>query len=343
MRKRHASYQHLAAAIIFLLALVVGVASAATSVSFEFTGPDGILPGKTGAYRATISPNEAVSGFDLAVLVPSGWSIDSWSASGYSRSAITLDTRSRSYRGLPYTAYHWKFANALSAGENISFSLNVKVPETEAIGTRKEISAIWTNPSGFGTENRNVSIASASILCGDGACSSGETCSTCPKDCGVCWTPVCGDGACSPGEVSCQADCGNGNTPVNTPTTAGNSGSIFGTFEGSRNYLLYGGLIVLVLALIMVAIYVVRKVSGRPRALEPSQPIPLEEYNRAQEAGSPLRDQVSGRFDVRPVNRQLERATVTPREIDTTEKKIVLLKKAMMRINKVMDDLGKNL
>ena len=44
--------------------------------------------------------------------------------------------------------------------------------------------------------------------CGDGLCDGGESCATCPSDCGAC---VCGDGTCSAGECSsCPADCPNG-------------------------------------------------------------------------------------------------------------------------------------
>jgi hypothetical protein len=46
--------------------------------------------------------------------------------------------------------------------------------------------------------------------CGDGICGSGETCSNCQFDCGVC-PPVCGDGTCNGAETctTCSADCGN--------------------------------------------------------------------------------------------------------------------------------------
>ncbi|MFO0624223.1 MAG: hypothetical protein U0325_01285 [Polyangiales bacterium] len=45
--------------------------------------------------------------------------------------------------------------------------------------------------------------------CGDGMCGSGETCTNCPGDCGAC-PPRCGDGMCSTGETctNCPGDCG---------------------------------------------------------------------------------------------------------------------------------------
>jgi len=51
--------------------------------------------------------------------------------------------------------------------------------------------------------------------CGDFACNGGETCGTCPTDCGACQT--CGDAICQAGEtaVSCRADCGGGGGTCN--------------------------------------------------------------------------------------------------------------------------------
>ena len=46
--------------------------------------------------------------------------------------------------------------------------------------------------------------------CGDGTCDVGESCRSCPTDCGRCPPPPCGDGLCQAGEDcnSCPADCG---------------------------------------------------------------------------------------------------------------------------------------
>ncbi len=43
-------------------------------------------------------------------------------------------------------------------------------------------------------------------LCGNGACANGETCASCPADCGPC-PALCGDLVCSTGEI-CLGDCG---------------------------------------------------------------------------------------------------------------------------------------
>jgi len=49
------------------------------------------------------------------------------------------------------------------------------------------------------------------VVCGDGACSPSENCTSCQADCGACTPKVaCGNGLCEPGEKceTCPSDCG---------------------------------------------------------------------------------------------------------------------------------------
>ncbi len=74
------------------------------------------------------------------------------------------------------------------------------------------------------------------VVCGNGTCNAGESCSTCAADCGSC----CGNGVCSGSETcaSCSADCGacggcgdgfctSGETAANCPDDCGSEGTCF--------------------------------------------------------------------------------------------------------------------
>jgi uncharacterized protein YkwD len=62
--------------------------------------------------------------------------------------------------------------------------------------------------SSGGTSSGGAGGQTGGPSCGDGACAGGESCETCPADCGAC--DPCGNGACDNGEtcMSCAADCG---------------------------------------------------------------------------------------------------------------------------------------
>ena len=71
--------------------------------------------------------------------------------------------------------------------------------------------------------------------CGDGICNGDDTCSNCPRDCGLC--PLCGDGTCNGNETcsNCSQDCGActycGDGIVQKPNTLGVGGLLNNGYE----------------------------------------------------------------------------------------------------------------
>jgi len=63
---------------------------------------------------------------------------------------------------------------------------------------------------GFGVEDLVWDADVPPPMCGDSACTLGETCTSCPSDCGQCGGQNCGDGQCSGAETcfTCAQDCG---------------------------------------------------------------------------------------------------------------------------------------
>jgi hypothetical protein len=94
-----------------------------------------------------------------------------------------------------------------SSGRDLSYWA-----EPHAAASRDGTRVIFGSDWGTGDENDIqtyiVYLPSAGPSCGDGECAGGETCSTCPADCGSCGG-YCGNGSCDSGEscASCPADC----------------------------------------------------------------------------------------------------------------------------------------
>jgi len=80
--------------------------------------------------------------------------------------------------------------------------------------------ALWYARPAAAANPTACEIEGTCAVCGNGVCEPGETCSSCPEDCGACG-PVCGNGICEAGETcsSCPADCG----ACPPPSVCGNS------------------------------------------------------------------------------------------------------------------------
>jgi len=120
---------------------------------------------------------------------------------------------------------------------SVTFTLKQSIPQNQAVQVTVT-GAKGTDTGGAPLDvalQNGLLITSGSgpqVVCGDGACSGGENCQTCPADCGSCCgnlscdlalgetcstcpadcgaCPVCGDKACSGGEncATCPGDCG---------------------------------------------------------------------------------------------------------------------------------------
>jgi hypothetical protein len=334
-------------AVLVLLLLIIAPAFSADA-TIERTSPPAALPGTSIQVSLKIIPGGSFSSFDVAELVPSGWLITSWSIAGYPSESVQVDTRSRTYQGKVYNAYHWKLSAPISSEAVLTYSLSI--PSSAQLDSTESFVTIWTSPSGFGSKDGSIRLAqpSEAATCGDGTCNGGDTCSSCPQDCGVCWTATCGDGTCSAGETcsSCAQDCG-GCAPNQPGKSVGDM--IFGTPESGPGLLqTYGIPIAILLGVVLVIFIIATIVRKMASSIEQRKLIEREMVEerkvRPQVSSSEreLRETVMGKVTVRPV--QTKRAVVgAAPELETTDRKIAVLKKSMIKISKLADDIGKGL
>ena len=129
----------------------------------------------------------------------------------------------------PFVPQSWQFANwaldaALASANALQGRVALDIPALSALRT----TVANSKPSNASVLIRNLResyattvYTKAEVICGDQTCDGGETCSSCPGDCGSCI--VCGNGSCQAGETcsSCPSDCGACVTCGNSVCEAG--------------------------------------------------------------------------------------------------------------------------
>lgn len=117
----------------------------------------------------------------------------------------------------PFVPQSWQFANwaldaALASANALQGRVALDIPALSALRT----TVANSKPSNASVLIRTLResyattvYTKAEVICGDQTCDGGETCSSCPGDCGACG-PTCGNNSCESGETcgGCVWDCG---------------------------------------------------------------------------------------------------------------------------------------
>jgi hypothetical protein len=105
----------------------------------------------------------------------------------------------------------WALDSALANANALQGRVALDIPALSALRTTVANSKPSNAPALIRTLRESYATTvytKAEIICGDQTCDGGETCSSCPGDCGSC----CGNGSCQAGVgescLSCQSDCG---------------------------------------------------------------------------------------------------------------------------------------
>lgn len=137
--------------ILFALLLVASVALAA-DVAVTKDMPNTIGPNEVLTVTFTIKPGtEAITNFDLAELLPQGWTVSEWSVTGIAKDDVTFDAQDQTWREATYSGNHWEF-------DEISSDVTVTYKTTTGSEAEYNIIAIWTWPGGYDKAERELTV-----------------------------------------------------------------------------------------------------------------------------------------------------------------------------------------
>lgn len=135
-----------------ILAILL-LSSLAFAVSVDRSMPSRVDPSSGFTVSFTVNPEGSLSSFDLVDFVPSGWNLNSWDISGYSKSDVTFDSKVLDYQGKTRNGLHWKFSKNLTSAATLSYTMTA--PATTG---SYEFIAVWTYPGGFNSKTTSLTV-----------------------------------------------------------------------------------------------------------------------------------------------------------------------------------------
>ena len=133
------------------------------------------MPNETGQ-NSTILSNVKLVGsadkLDLALIVPSGWTLESWNVYGIPKENVNFTYENLNGKRIP----HFSMNNLV---DEATFSLYFNVKEKGKL--ESIVTYIKNNNSGFSIASKNLGIKYST--CGNGVCEPGENANNCPVDC----------------------------------------------------------------------------------------------------------------------------------------------------------------